>query len=127
MSAFKPSINDTVSPYQKLDEDQEKTATLISKETPNQVLDQYVAKSDNYHISDTCSEKEDERWKGTLYINLYTVCASLAFLLGQLLYKRHPDNLSSEEIIFIRSFFAVITCIVLVNKKLYEVMWTGIP
>ena len=89
---------------------------MIAKESPSHVSDQNVAKTDNYHISDTCSEKEDERWKGTLYINLYTITQSLAFLCGQLLFKRHPDNLTPEELLFIRSFFAVIACIVLVNK-----------
>jgi len=51
----------------------------------------------------------------------------LAFLCGQLLFKRHPDNLTPEELLFIRSFFAVIACIVLVNKQLYVAMWSGIP
>ena len=71
--------------------------------------------------------EKDFRWKGVLFINLYTLSISLGLLCSQILYKRKIDLIQPEQLLFIRSVFACLAIIIFVNKNLYNSMYSGIP
>ena len=70
-------------------------------------------------------ENGDKPLKGMLFYILYTVMYSTCFLCAVALYNRNPD-LTSFQLLIMRSAFALSIQLVLLNVNLKSAVWDGI-
>ena len=70
-------------------------------------------------------EKGDQPVKGMLYYIVYTILYSLCFLCAKYLYDRNPD-LNPFQMLMLRSGFALLFQLVIVNKELKKAVWDGV-
>ena len=69
----------------------------------------------------------NEQWKGIVLFNLSVMLQSFTFLLCQYTYQRNPQKLDPLQLLLLRSVFATLTCLIIVNKNLKRVLFDEIP
>jgi drug/metabolite transporter (DMT)-like permease len=72
------------------------------------------------------AEKPINHAKGVFWINVHYVCLSFNFLLLKVLYNRMP-NLSSNQVLCVRSMLSSLWLLVALNKKIKFYMWESVP
>lgn len=70
-------------------------------------------------------EKGDQPMKGMIYYIVYTILYSLCFLCAKYLYDRNPD-LNPFQMLMLRSGFALLFQLIIVNKELKKAVWDGV-
>ena len=70
-------------------------------------------------------EKGDQPTKGMIFYIIYTILYSCCFLCAKYLYDRNPD-LSPFQMLTLRSGFALIFQLIIVNKDLKHAVWDDI-